>query len=231
MSRPRRLVSLSVVVGMVAALLLATAGPALASTAGISGSSIVFTASPGEANNTEVEGGGGVQFRIEDLGALIFPGPGCSQDGPHHVLCPSVGITSITFDTGDRNDIIVDNTALPSTLKGGCGSDVIEGGSAADTVIGDPSTGCPQVGNDSLDGRDGNDTIVGGPGADTLKGSAGNDRISGGSGQDQIDGGAGSDRIGVVDGEVDTVTCGAGFDSVRADPNDSIASDCEQVVI
>jgi hypothetical protein len=63
-----------------------------------------------------------------------------------------------------------------------------------------------------------------------LRGSAGNDRIAGGPGQDQIDGGGGSDRIGALDGEVDTITCGAGNDVVRADPSDSVASDCEQVV-
>ncbi|HJP66307.1 MAG TPA: hypothetical protein VKA30_08395 [Actinomycetota bacterium] len=145
------------------------------------------------------------------------------------MLCPSIGITSITFDTGDRGDVIINNTSLPSTLRGGCGSDVIEGGSAADTLIGDPA-GCPQAGNDSLDGRQGPDAIAGGPGGDTLTGGDGNDRISGGPGQDQVDGGAGSDRIGTDDGVPDTVRCGAGFDSVRHDATDSVASDCEQVV-
>ncbi|HEX9236480.1 MAG TPA: hypothetical protein VF972_09395, partial [Actinomycetota bacterium] len=204
------------------------AQPALASTAQISGSTLVFTAASGEANNMEVEGGNGFPFRVEDLGAPLTPGPGCSADGPHHVLCPSTGVTSISVDTGDRNDIIINNTTLPSTLKGGCGSDVIEGGSANDTLIGDPS-GCSQPGNDSLDGRDGNDSLFGGPGNDPLKGSAGDDRLVGGPGGDSLDGGDGNDTLNSRDGVADTDTCGAGLDTVRADSMDTIASDCERV--
>jgi hypothetical protein len=33
----------------------------------------------------------------------------------------------------------------------------------------------------------------------------------------------------VRDGEPDTVTCGDGFDVVRADHEDSVAADCERV--
>ena len=44
-----------------------------------------------------------------------------------------------------------------------------------------------------------------------------------------MNGGAGHDRIHVRDGEADTVTCGGGFDYVRADHKDVVAADCEQV--
>ena len=46
---------------------------------------------------------------------------------------------------------------------------------------------------------------------------------------DTVNGGAGNDRIHVRDGEPDTVTCGDGFDVVRADDEDSVATDCERV--
>jgi hypothetical protein len=208
-----------------------TAGPALASTVGISGSTLVFTAPPGEANNAEVEGGGGgLPFSIEDLGAPLSPGPGCTSAGAHRVTCPSPGVTSLSFDAGDRNDILINNTGLPSTFQGGCGNDVIEGGHVSDTLIGDPSTGCPVAGNDSLDGRDGADTILGGPGIDTLKGSAGGDRIAGGPGEDHLNGGSGNDRLYSDDGAMDTDTCGTGSDTVHADTLDLVAADCEQVL-
>jgi Ca2+-binding RTX toxin-like protein len=192
------------------AVLVWIAPPAMASTVGVTGGALVFTAGPGEANNAEVEGGGGIPFTIEDLGAPLTPGQGCTALGPHRVQCPSIGISSISFDTGDGADIIIVNSAVPSTLRGGCGNDVIEGGSGADRLIGDP-TGCPQPGNDSLDGRDGNDVVFGGPGADTLKGGSGNDTLL------------------ARDGVMDNLTCGAGTDRVRSDPTDTVASDCERV--
>jgi Ca2+-binding RTX toxin-like protein len=226
----RRIGSIALSLTLAGAALLVTAGPALASTVGISGSVLVFTASPGEANNAEVEGGGGLPFSIEDLGAPLSPGPGCTSAGVHRVTCPSTGVTSLSFDGGDLNDILINNTGLTSTFKGGCGNDVIEGGHVSDTLAGDPPSGCAQAGNDSLDGRDGSDVILGGSGIDILKGSAGRDRITGGPSEDQIDGGSGADRIASDDGETDTVTCGAGFDSVRPDATDSVASDCELVV-
>jgi Ca2+-binding RTX toxin-like protein len=192
------------------AVLFGIATPAMASTVGVSGDALVFTAGPGEANNAEVEGGGGIPFTVEDLGAALTPGPGCTALGPHRVRCPSVGVGSISFDTGDGADIVIVNSAVPSTVKGGCSNDVIEGGSSADRLIGDPM-GCPQPGNDSLDGRDGNDVIFGGPGSDTFKG------------------GSGDDLILARDGVADNVTCGTGRDSVRADLLDTVASDCERV--
>lgn len=99
-------------------------------------------------------------------------------------------------------------------------------------------------GNDQLKGSDSDDAIDGGPGADTLTGGYGNDTIVGGPGPDKIAGdrdgrcnelhcdlspGSSSDTIDALDGEADTVSCGPGQDSVKADAQDTVAPDCETV--
>lgn len=100
-------------------------------------------------------------------------------------------------------------------------------------------------GNDQLKGTDSDDAIDGGPGADTLTGGYGNDTITGGPGPDKIVGdrdgrcnemhcdlspGSSSDTIDALDGEADTISCGPGQDTVKADPQDTVAPDCETVV-
>jgi Ca2+-binding RTX toxin-like protein len=85
-------------------------------------------------------------------------------------------------------------------------------------------------------------------GVDTLSGNGGNDVLwalakgdvasSGDPIGDTLNGGDGNDRFHTRDGEVDRITCGAGFDRVRADqfdlitdatPSDQTGS-CEVVV-
>jgi Ca2+-binding RTX toxin-like protein len=100
-------------------------------------------------------------------------------------------------------------------------------------------------GNDRLKGSDSADVIDGGPGADDLTGGFGNDAIVGGPGADTIVGdrdgrcnemhcdlspGSAADTIDAVDGEVDTISCGPGADTVKADAADVVAADCETVV-
>jgi Ca2+-binding RTX toxin-like protein len=81
-------------------------------------------------------------------------------------------------------------------------------------------------GDDELRGGDGRDTIDGGPGADLLDGGFGDDAITGGPGRDTISadlaGGDcgplwckypfGNDTVDARDGEVDSISCGAGTD-------------------
>jgi hypothetical protein len=98
-------------------------------------------------------------------------------------------------------------------------------------------------GNDELIGADGTDRIDGGAGDDRLDGGFGDDTIIGGPGKDIISGdGAGgdcgplwckypygNDTIDARDGEIDSITCGAGTDTVLADAADVVAPDCETV--
>jgi hypothetical protein len=118
----------------------------------------------------------------------------------------------------------------------------------------DPDTGFQAFteGDQSLFGDNGNDSLVGGLDNDYLAGDAGRNVLSGEGGNDCLDltgdanerasGGDGDDIIFAVDGNVDDVFCGAGIDTVEADPNDLIngvaassqaapIGDCENVLV
>jgi hypothetical protein len=121
------------------------------------------------------------------------------------------------------------------------GTDAAEHLEAFQTL--DPSTLVGAGGNDELDGGGGADRLDGGAGDDLLDGGYGDDAITGGPGRDRIyadrrdsDCGPlwctlpyGNDTIDARDGEPDSVTCGAGEDSVTADAVDVVSSDCEHV--
>jgi Ca2+-binding RTX toxin-like protein len=100
-------------------------------------------------------------------------------------------------------------------------------------------------GNDKLSATDASgDVVDGGPGDDTLTGGFGGDTLVGGPGRDTIAGdrmarcnelhcdfldGFGNDTIDARDGEQDSVQCGPGDDTVKADAVDRVADDCEHV--
>jgi hypothetical protein len=106
-----------------------------------------------------------------------------------------------------------------------------------------PATVNGNGGNDRLVGDDDVETIDGGAGDDYVEGGFNNDTLVGGPGKDTIfadETGAfcnyatyclkpfGNDTIDVRDGEADTVDCGIGTDTVKADPID-VLSECESV--
>ena len=98
-------------------------------------------------------------------------------------------------------------------------------------------------GDDDLNGADGPEKLDGGPGNDKLDGGFGDDTITGGPGQDKISGDLaggdcgplwckypyGNDTIYAQDGEVDSILCGFGTDTVYADAADVVDKDCESV--
>jgi hypothetical protein len=98
-------------------------------------------------------------------------------------------------------------------------------------------------GDDDLNGADGPEKLDGGPGNDLLDGGFGDDTIIGGPGQDKISGDLaggdcgplwckypyGNDTIYAQDGEVDSIVCGFGTDTVYADAADVVDKDCENV--
>lgn len=130
---------------------------------------------------------------------------------------------------GDGNDRLNGGEGR-DTLEGASGNDVEDGGNGNDRASGgsgrDRMSG--GAGNDALNGLSGNDTLSGGTGNDSLNGSTGNDKINGGSGKNKYAGGSGNDTITAANGRVETVDCGTGRDSVRADRKDRVKR-CERV--
>ena len=133
-----------------------------------------------------------------------------------------------------------------NTLDGGSGADVMNGGGGTDTVTYASRTGAvtADLTGDADDGETGeNDTVgsdvetlMGGSAGDTLTGSgfadkliggAGDDTLNGAHGADELDAGDGVDTVLARDGAIDSIRCGSEVDSVTADDNDDLASDCE----
>jgi Ca2+-binding RTX toxin-like protein len=119
-----------------------------------------------------------------------------------------------------------EGTQLADSLSGTQKADKIFGYGGNDELIGN-------LGDDTLVGGDGNDLIFGESGADTISGMAGNDRMFGHDGRDTFIGGEGDDFIDAVFfeenfPEKDTIDCGPGNDTVKADRLDTVKN-CEKV--
>ncbi|GHE15094.1 hypothetical protein GCM10011376_01680 [Nocardioides flavus (ex Wang et al. 2016)] len=93
-----------------------------------------------------------------------------------------------------------------------------------------PSTwdGATFPGTQAVRAFSGPQVVVGGAFADALSGGAGDDTLTGGAGSDALHAGAGNDVVNARDGEVDTISCGDGTDTVVADAAD-VVSGCESV--
>jgi hypothetical protein len=104
--------------------------------------------------------------------------------------------------------------------RGTAKSDRLTGTSGNDKLLGNG-------GNDTLNGRAGSDCLYGGSGKDKLSGGSGNDKLKGGSGKDSYDAGSGNDSIDAKDGVKETIRCGRGKDSVKADAGDKLIG-CEK---
>jgi Ca2+-binding RTX toxin-like protein len=115
------------------------------------------------------------------------------------------------------------------------GSDNLVGGPGKDNVLGGDER--PGGGDKNLAGGPGNDLVLGGKGSDNIVGEDGNDGAFGARGADKILGGDGNDvLLSVLFGvnapaDRDVVACGDGFDRVLADRKDTVARDCEKVVV
>ena len=179
----------------------------------------------------------------------VTPDPNPANDGPLALSTfyttggigapiPTPGVCANVI-RGTRDDDVLRGTAFPDRLVGNDGNDLLKGGAADDCLEGGAGADVLDGGdgNDRLSGSSGRDRLIGGKGDDRLTGGKGNDRLSGGSGNDTlspgaghdaIDGGAGNDTINSVDGVRETVICGAGRDTVRADRRDRLRG-CEKV--
>jgi hemolysin type calcium-binding protein len=168
----------------VTALILLAITPAVADagTVSRSGSSLVYTAAAGEANNLIVSGRGGSAFTFLDQQAAVAadPSSGCTVTGTR-VSCPSGGVSGVSVLVGDGNDAVSATLDIPVSIDGGDGDDVLKGGRTDDVLQGGN-------GNDTLYGFEGSDRYVGGAGGDTV------DSVGGGT--DTLDcTGGGLDKV------------------------------------
>lgn len=129
-----------------------------------------------------------------------------------------------------RNDRLT-GTAAGEQLFGLRGNDTIGGGAGDDCLFGGPGNDklSGGSGKDALTGSSGKDKLSGGTGNDVLTGGAGNDSLAGGQGTNRLTAGAGNDRVNSANGKRETVNCGRGRDSVRADRSDRLRG-CERVL-
>jgi Ca2+-binding RTX toxin-like protein len=121
-------------------------------------------------------------------------------------------------------------------LLGKGGEDNLSGGAGKDVVLGGDERR-PGGGDKNLAGGGGNDFVGAGRGSDNASGGDGNDLLVDGnlgeSSRDNLSGGSGKDVIFAnhVPAFGDVVSCGGGFDRVLADRKDTVAGDCERVVV
>ena len=127
------------------------ASPAFAAAVGVSGSQLVIEGGP-EANVITIINPADQTFVVADSGAPVTATtPECLADTPaaNQVTCVAP-ITRIVARGADGDDRITNETAVPSSLDGGTGDDVLVGGSGDDQIFGD-------TGRDAVDGRGGSD--------------------------------------------------------------------------
>jgi Ca2+-binding RTX toxin-like protein len=137
------------------------------SSASIAGGVLTFNAGSGETNNVVVKRvgtGTAARFQISDFystspaavqsGSRINPGTGCTRVSDNVVRCLTTGVTRIEVNGGDLNDTLDAATiAVPVTLSGAVGDDILIAGQR-------------------------NDTLIGGTGRDRFRAGAGNDLIN-----------------------------------------------------
>ena len=231
------------------ALLLLGAAPASAGgVAEVDGVVLRYTADDLEPVNVTIDRVGGV-LRLDENASRPRVGAGCavSPADPYRVECADTGVERIEVRLGALGSDVRIKAPLPSLVRGGPGDDLIVGGPADDAIDGGP-------GQDILAGGEGADLLHGGPGVDlvTYIDRIGRDgalagrregvtvavgRLNASGARDerdtiprdveQVEGGAGGDRFLLRDGHATGVACGAGRDSVTADPRDVVEIDCE----
>jgi Ca2+-binding RTX toxin-like protein len=194
---PTRLIGLAAL-----AAALTSTSTAAASTISGDGSTVVYTAAPGESNHvlvsevaydTSCGAVGAPCLSVWDSGAHISSASGACrlfQVDPiagDTATCPVP--TSVRADLGDHDDAYWD-WAGPSIVDAGAGND--------NPIVGDG----------------GDDTLRGGIGNDLLEGDEGDDLLDGGAGDDALDGVPGGYPDETTTHGADTYIGGGGLDSV-----------------
>ena len=157
---------------LLAGALLVTAfatGRAEAGTAQVVGGTVQFQADAGEQNHVVFNLPTSDLIGIEDTGAPISAGPGCSAVTANEVTCVGDVSTPLDADLGDGDDYASNPGAIDNAI--------LAGGDGNDHLVGGDQSG------------DHGDILFGDAGDDVLQGGAGWDILDGGSGADTMDGG------------------------------------------
>lgn len=246
--RPR-----AIVLTALAALLLSAAPAAAGGLVELDGAVLRYTGDDVEPSNVTIDHVDGVLRLDENASRMtVALGSACtvSEDG-YRVECPDTGIERIEVRLGLLGSDVRIRADLPSKVDGGPGDDLIVGGPAEDAIDGGP-------GQDILAGGAGADQLSGGPGQDLVTyddriaadgtllprrtgvrvqigrpdwSGTGDERDTIDADVEQVQGGAGADRLSLRDGRATSVACGAGRDTVTADPRDVLDIDCESATV
>jgi hypothetical protein len=236
-----------------ATLLLCTAPAAAGGLVELDGPVLHYTGDDLEPSNVTIDHVDGVLRLDENASRMtVALGSPCTLDETgYRVECPDTGIERIEVRLGLLGSDVRIRADLPTKIDGGPGDDLIVGGPSEDAIDGGP-------GQDIIAGGPGPDVLSGGPGKDLV---TYDDRIAAdgtllprrsgvrvqigrpdfsGSGDErdtierdveQLQGGAGADRLSLRDGLATEVACGAGRDTVTADPRDVLDIDCDSATV
>jgi RTX calcium-binding nonapeptide repeat (4 copies) len=134
----------------------------------------------------------GTSYVIDSVVPLEVGGTICENtpENPNELHCkaPLVAGFEVNAGVGDDKVTVASAVAVPVTLRGGPGRDVLVGGAGADKLIAGP-------GADRLYGGPGDDVIYGGPGDDLISGGPGEDVLHGGPGRDTFRPSSGQDAV------------------------------------
>ncbi len=231
------------------ALLTAASPAAAGGLVELDGVVLRFTGDDVEPSNLTIDRVGGVLALDENASRLTLPaGSPCTLDATgYRVECPDAGVERIEVRLGLLGSDVRIRADLPTLIVGGPGDDLIVGGPSEDAIDG-------ALGQDILAGGPGPDVLQGGDGEDlvtytdrigadglllprreAVRAQIGRLNWSGSFDErdtiaddvEQLQGGAGADRLSLRDEHATAVACGAGRDSVLADPRDVLDIDCE----
>jgi Ca2+-binding RTX toxin-like protein len=212
----KRSLGLLVALGMTSVAAVGSAYPG-ATTAFVANGVLEYQAHDGVANVVTISGSAPVLTIVDSRG--IISGPGCTSVNPTKVTCSGVTVSGV-IALEDGNDVFTSSAVgVPLYVYGADGNDTLSCNDFSCGLFGDS-------GNDTLRGGPGDDLIFGGDGRDTISGGAGNDNLDGQYDIDTVSGGDGDDIIFSYDGFKESVSCGAGNDSISPDHSD-VVSGCE----
>jgi hypothetical protein len=232
------------------ALLALALGPAAAGAATISkvdATTLRYQASAGIRDNIDVVvEATKIRFDLANSGTESIVSVGCDAPVGTTVRCNSLGITRVLVFLADGQDVFnsgIAPQALPFTVNGGTGVDVIAGSAGADVLRGNED-------GDFFTGNGGADDIGGGPGLDSVSfrpngavrvslddqandGQSGGtehanvrsdvENVSGSEFGDVIVGSAAANELSGLAGN-DVITGGGGIDRVALDEGDDVAN-------